>query len=197
LRPVDHANRIQRIVVHRIDHGRRHRGEERYPPPGRESKISRRRHAGRRSDDSGRPPPSPSNRDDGDGGRRGHVAAGACHWRRIANAAAARDRGYRRYSDIDGVVADHHSCHTIPSPPRIMTMRRSFLKLSIGIAFVLSVSAVSSLRTAEPLPGRLSDDGFWRMITGFSEEGGYFRFENFLSNELAFQQVIPVLKDTT
>ena len=78
-----------------------------------------------------------------------------------------------------------------------MTLRRSLLTLSIGIALVLSVSAVSSLRTAEPLPGRFSDDAFWRMITGFSEEGGYFRFENFLSNELAFQQVIPALKDTT
>jgi hypothetical protein len=78
-----------------------------------------------------------------------------------------------------------------------MTMRRSFLALSVGIAFVLSITAVSSLRTAEPLPGRLSDDAFWRTITGFSEEGGYFRFENFLSNELAFQQVIPALKDIT
>jgi hypothetical protein len=34
------------------------------------------------------------------------------------------------------------------------------------------------------------------MITDFSEEGGSFRFENFLSNELGFQMVIPSLKDT-
>ena len=78
-----------------------------------------------------------------------------------------------------------------------MTLRRSFLTLSIAIALVLSVSVVTSLRTAEPLPSRLNDEAFWRMITGLSEEGGYFRFENFLSNELAFQRIIPVLKDTT
>jgi len=78
-----------------------------------------------------------------------------------------------------------------------MILRRTFLKLGIGIAIVLCVGAVPALRTAEPLPSRLSDDAFWRMVSGFSEEGGYFRFENFLSNELAFQQVIPALKEIT
>jgi len=34
-------------------------------------------------------------------------------------------------------------------------------------------------------------------VSGFSEEGGYFRFENFLSNELGFQYVIPALKENT
>jgi hypothetical protein len=81
-----------------------------------------------------------------------------------------------------------------------MIMRGTFAKLSVGIALVLAVSAIPSLKTArmaEPLPARLSDEAFWHMVTGFSEEGGYFRFENFLSNELAFQQVIPTLKETT
>jgi hypothetical protein len=32
------------------------------------------------------------------------------------------------------------------------------------------------------------------MISDFSEPNGYFRFENFLSNELAYQKVIPTLK---
>ncbi|HYR44073.1 MAG TPA: hypothetical protein VER98_13675, partial [Terriglobia bacterium] len=78
-----------------------------------------------------------------------------------------------------------------------MVSRRSLLRLSIGIVLVLSVSTVPSLRTAEPLPNRLSDDAFWHMVSGFSEEGGYFRFENFLSNELGFQYVIPALKEMT
>ena len=81
-----------------------------------------------------------------------------------------------------------------------MLLRRTFLKLTISIALILGVSAIASLKTArmaEPLPSRLSDEAFRRMVTGFSEEGGYFRFENFLSNELAFQQVIPTLKETT
>ena len=81
-----------------------------------------------------------------------------------------------------------------------MLLRRSFLKLGFGIAMVLCVSALPSLktaRTAESLPGRLSDDAFWRTVSEMSEEGGYFRYENFLSNELGFQHVIPVLKETT
>src|SRR5262249_10208661 len=47
------------------------------------------------------------------------------------------------------------------------------------------------------LPSRLADEAFWKMVTDFSEEGGYFRFENFLSNELGFQLVIPELKEIT
>ncbi len=50
------------------------------------------------------------------------------------------------------------------------------------------------LTGAVSLPPQLSDEAFWRMVTDFSEDGGYFRFENFLSNELAYQYVIPKLK---
>jgi hypothetical protein len=47
---------------------------------------------------------------------------------------------------------------------------------------------------AESLPTRLSDRAFWGMITDFSEPNGYFRSDNFLSNERAYQYVIPELK---
>src|SRR5437867_6869451 len=80
-----------------------------------------------------------------------------------------------------------------------MITRRDFLKS--GVVFLACLGALSltapSFRAAEPLPGQLGDAAFWRMVSDFSEEGGYFRFENFLSNELAFQQVIPTLKETT
>ena len=46
---------------------------------------------------------------------------------------------------------------------------------------------------ANNLPAQISDDAFWQMISEFSEPGGYFRSDNFLSNENAFQQVIPQL----
>ena len=45
------------------------------------------------------------------------------------------------------------------------------------------------------LPERLSDAEFWNLITEFSEPGGYFRSDNFVSNETAFQRVIPELKN--
>jgi hypothetical protein len=67
-----------------------------------------------------------------------------------------------------------------------------------ALTFVAAVCLVCglffSVRAAEPLPSTLSDEAFWKMITDFSEDGGYFRFENFLSNELGFQLVIPGLK---
>src|SRR4029450_13300394 len=49
---------------------------------------------------------------------------------------------------------------------------------------------------AETLPSRLSDRAFWQLVTGLSETGGYFRSDNFLSNENAFQSVISELKST-
>ena len=48
---------------------------------------------------------------------------------------------------------------------------------------------------AEPLPSQISDETFWQMISDFSEEGGDFRSENFLSNDLLFQFVLPPLKE--
>jgi hypothetical protein len=48
---------------------------------------------------------------------------------------------------------------------------------------------------AAPVPTRLSDEQFWKLATDFSEEDGYFRSDNLLSNETTFQYVIPdVLK---
>ncbi|MEO7358784.1 MAG: hypothetical protein ABI120_00545, partial [Gemmatimonadaceae bacterium] len=43
------------------------------------------------------------------------------------------------------------------------------------------------------IPDRLADSTFWRMINEFSEPSGYFTSENFVSNETAWQQVIPPL----
>ncbi len=46
------------------------------------------------------------------------------------------------------------------------------------------------------LPEALPDTTFWRMVTSFSEPGGYFRSENFVSNELALQHVVSRLRAT-
>lgn len=43
------------------------------------------------------------------------------------------------------------------------------------------------------LPERIDDSTYWRMISEFSEPGGYFQSENFVSNEMALQFVIPKL----
>src|SRR5215470_18326492 len=74
-------------------------------------------------------------------------------------------------------------------------IRRRFFQIII-LLFVC-LAAAPYFRAAEPLPPQLTDEAFWKMITEFSEEGGFFRFENFLSNELGFQYVIPALKELT
>jgi hypothetical protein len=43
---------------------------------------------------------------------------------------------------------------------------------------------------AARLPESIADTTFWRMISSFSEPGGYFRSENFVSNEMGLQYVI-------
>jgi hypothetical protein len=50
---------------------------------------------------------------------------------------------------------------------------------------------------ASQIPSQISDSTFWRMVTEFSEPGGYFRSDNFVSNETSFQYVIPELQRTT
>src|SRR2546428_4055415 len=64
------------------------------------------------------------------------------------------------------------------------------------IAFLGPLSLTSSLVATEALPLQLSDEAFWNMVTEFSETGGYFRSDNFVSNETTFQYVIKDLKKT-
>ena len=54
-----------------------------------------------------------------------------------------------------------------------------------------------STADASQVPTQISDSAFWRMVTDFSEPGGYFRSDNFVSNETSFQYVIPELQRTT
>jgi hypothetical protein len=46
---------------------------------------------------------------------------------------------------------------------------------------------------AGSFPNRLSDAQFWQLVSGFSEGGGSFVSDNFVSNEQGFQDVIPRL----
>ncbi|PYS20116.1 MAG: hypothetical protein DMG17_00175 [Acidobacteria bacterium] len=63
---------------------------------------------------------------------------------------------------------------------------------------LLTFAAARSVRAAEDtLPPQLSDEAFWHLITDYSEAGGFFRFDNFISNEALFQHVLGRLKETT
>ncbi|HEY2380087.1 MAG TPA: hypothetical protein VGK48_02790 [Terriglobia bacterium] len=80
------------------------------------------------------------------------------------------------------------------------TTRRRFLVGAAAalLAFAGSLSFISSPRVAgDTLPAQLSDEAFWNLVNEFSEGGGYFRSDNFVSNETTFQYVIKDLKKTT
>ena len=66
------------------------------------------------------------------------------------------------------------------------------------VAFLGPLSLTSSrLVATELIPSQLSDEAFWNMVTEFSEPNGYFRADNFVSNETTFQYVIRELKKVT
>jgi hypothetical protein len=74
--------------------------------------------------------------------------------------------------------------------------------LKAALSFLLVLLAAVSVSPRQPtarvpvdgLPSRLSDREFWQTIEALSEPGGYFRSDNLLSNEDAFQHVIPALE---
>src|SRR5207253_9460080 len=72
--------------------------------------------------------------------------------------------------------------------PSFPTRRSSDLLLAY-------ISGGPSIAT-DTLPAGLTDREFWQMIVDFSEPGGYFRSDNFLSNESGYQSVIPTLHKT-
>ena len=76
--------------------------------------------------------------------------------------------------------------------------RRWSVPIGAFLAVVLLASAVYVWHGTEvqpqALPEQLPDSEYWRLIDEFSEPGGYFRSDNFISNETTFQYVIPELQ---
>jgi len=80
-----------------------------------------------------------------------------------------------------------------------MSTRINRHRLIAAVALLLlAFAAGRRVRAAEDtLPPQLSDEAFWHLITDYSEAGGFFRFDNFISNEALFQHVLGRLKETT
>src|SRR5436309_613006 len=81
-----------------------------------------------------------------------------------------------------------------------MIGRRSVLVAALALLVWVGVASLRPAphagATASTLPSRLSDQAFWDLVNDFSEPNGYFRSDNFLSNEKAFQRVLPTLTAT-
>jgi hypothetical protein len=68
------------------------------------------------------------------------------------------------------------------------------LKKLLGVAIVgLLVFAAFPSRAADTLPAQYTDVEFWKMVNDFSEPGGTFPYENFVSNEVSYMDIIPDL----
>lgn len=63
-----------------------------------------------------------------------------------------------------------------------------------AVALLLATALLTSCAPERPLSDRIDDATFWRMVSEFSEPGGYFHSDNFVSNEAEFQYVIPSLR---
>jgi hypothetical protein len=65
----------------------------------------------------------------------------------------------------------------------------------IAASCLVSPRVIPGLRGAESLPDKLTDQEFWDISRGFSEQDGYFRSDNLLSNERGFPHVLRELQD--
>src|SRR5438874_2479620 len=64
----------------------------------------------------------------------------------------------------------------------------------IRLALVLVLCVFFGIAwSAQEMPARLSDQAFWKIVTDFSEPGGRFISDNFVSKELATQHVLAEL----
>jgi len=66
--------------------------------------------------------------------------------------------------------------------------------LAVVLGLVALVSAPLLRLDSGPLPERLGDAEFWRLVEDFSEPSGYFQSDNLVSNEHTFQYVVPSLE---
>jgi len=80
-----------------------------------------------------------------------------------------------------------------------MIFRRSLFAAAIIVAVtsLLPMFVGAMIVQTPALPAEISDKDFWRMIVDLSEPGGTYPYENFVSNELEYQDVIPALKAIT
>src|SRR5215472_11185865 len=102
----------------------------------------------------------------------------------------------------NATILELHRVRHIKAVPHFggsMIFRRSLFAAAIVVAVTcllpMFVPAMAVQTTA--LPAEISDKDFWRLIVDLSEPGGTYAYENFVSNELQYQDVVPALKATT
>ena len=91
--------------------------------------------------------------------------------------------------------ARHDAILRLYRPARAARWRgsRPAMAVAVLLVAVASAAAATAASSTQRIPERLSDAEFWKLHEELSEPGGYFRSENFVSNETTFQWVIPEL----
>lgn len=71
----------------------------------------------------------------------------------------------------------------------------SVAKFASALLLLLSATLIVGIGAPQTngLPAQLTDAEFWRIFTEFSEPGGNYPYENFVTNEETIQDVMPVL----
>jgi hypothetical protein len=59
----------------------------------------------------------------------------------------------------------------------------------IGMVILVLAGLLALIQAQDPIS--IQDDAFWRMITDFSEQGGYFRYENLLFTRFPIKLSFP------
>jgi hypothetical protein len=76
-------------------------------------------------------------------------------------------------------------------------MRAASVALLLIVGSVVAGGVTAAAPQASTLPERLTDAEFWRIFVEFSEPGGDYPYENFVTNEETIQDVMPVLTKFT
>jgi hypothetical protein len=69
-------------------------------------------------------------------------------------------------------------------------MRRTYYGAMALLLVVVTIVCGQTALRPDTLPAQYSDAEFWKLITDFSEPGGSFPYENFVSNEVNYQSVL-------
>src|SRR5215813_8853021 len=72
-----------------------------------------------------------------------------------------------------------------------------FAAACLILCIVSTVPFLPTGRAAAPIPTELTNQQFWNLSKEWSENDGFFRSDNLLSNETSFQYIIPDLLKTT
>jgi hypothetical protein len=71
---------------------------------------------------------------------------------------------------------------------------KAAIRIRLAAAFILCLF-LGVAWSAEELPASLSHEAFWKLVIEFSEPGGSFVSDNFVSNELRLQNVLATLTE--